>query len=173
MRALAFFCFLSIGVAALCVRAGADTMTPSMVGVGAHGYDWLVGSWSCHNSMPSAMGGPADTKLTATHSVNGSLSLHSSGASYDGLGYVAYEEKTKTWYNPFGLADGSSSSEWSKQTGTKTVWTGTFLAPGASKPTPIRDTYTMSGMTKYFDVTEAQGMGGWKTVGKTTCTKSM
>jgi hypothetical protein len=79
-------------------------MSSSVVGAGPSGYDWLVGTWSCTNSMqPSKL--------------------------------------------------------------------GTFLLTNGSV-TPIRDTYTMLGTTKQYDLSEAQVGGAWKTVAKTTCTRS-
>jgi|GEM_PF-5874604 len=71
--------------------------SPETAGVGAHGYDFMVGTWSCKNNMPSPMGGPAATTLSVTHGVGGSLAVHVSGTNFDVLGYVVYAPKTKTW----------------------------------------------------------------------------
>ena len=144
---------------------------PSSVGVGAHGYDWLIGSWSCTNSMPSAMGGPATMSLTAAHSANGSIGVHLSGRNFDTTGYVSYDAKSTTWWNPSALNNGEASNESTRQTGRRTVWTGTAIDPrnGTSK---IRDTYTAFNRTRFSDVTEASIGGKWKLVGNIVCTKS-
>ena len=149
-----------------------SAFSPSMVGIGPHGYDWLIGTWTCKNAMPSAMGGPATTTLTVARSVNGSLSIHSGGDGFDTLGYVALAAKTKTWWNPTALADGDNSNESSQQTGKKTLWTGTFYDAESGKTMQIRDTYTVSSGSSFKDLSEAQVGGTWKTQANTTCMKS-
>ena len=153
--------------------ASADSaMKPATIGVGPHGYDWLIGTWTCTNSMPSAMSGPATTTLVAMKPADGAVGFHVTGKGFDGAGYIAYDAKTKTWSNPIALGNGAAGLETSRQTGAKTMWTGMFMDPSSGKHTGIRDTYTMSGMNEYYDVTEINEGGTWKTVAKTTCKKS-
>lgn len=161
-----------LAVLALVPSIASAAMSPSMVGVGSHGYDFLIGTWTCKNAMPSAMGGPATTTLNVARVANGSLSVHITGTNFDGMGYVVYAAKTKTWWNPSTLATGDYSTESTQQTGKKTVWTGPFNDVASGKTMEIRDTYTESSMSVFHDLSEAQIAGTWKTVGNTTCTKS-
>jgi hypothetical protein len=147
-------------------------MSSAMPGAGPHGWDFLIGTWSCKNSMPSPMGGPASTTATIARSVNGALSIHSTGSNFDAMGYTVYDAKTKTWWNPSVLATGDYSTESMQQTGKTTVWAGPFFDAGTRKTTQIRDTYTIVSPTTFNDVSQAQENGAWKTVGKSTCTKS-
>ena len=143
------------------------------MGMGAHGYDFLVGTWMCVNSVPSPVGGPATSQLTASRSGAGdSISVHLAGTGFDALGYVSYSSKTKTWYGPTAYADGSYSTESSQQTGNKVVWSGSYFDAASGKSIPIRDTYTLAGSGKYTDLSESQIGDTWKTSGNITCTKS-
>jgi hypothetical protein len=166
------FCLATLGVLSVLPLAANATMTPSMVGVGPHGYDWLIGSWSCQKSMPTAMSGPAATTLTVTRGVNGTLPIHISGTNFDSLAYTVYDPKTKTWWNPSIYSSGDYSTESSAQTGVKTLWTGLYYHGSTGKSMQIRDTYTMVGMTKFSDLSQAQVGGVWKTQASTTCSKS-
>lgn len=169
-RLVALFALAALAIFPSIARASA--MAPSTVGVGPHGYDWLIGTWSCKNSMPSPMGGPAATTLRVSRATNGSLAVHVNGTNFDAVGYVTYAPKTKTWWNPSAISTGDSSTESSQQTGQKTVWTGPFYNAASGKTVPIRDTYTLESPTVYHDLSEAQLGGTWKTVGNITCTKS-
>ena len=149
-----------------------SAMTPASIGVGPTGYDWLIGTWACTNSMPSAMGGPATTTLKASRPNQGDVQFHVTGTDFDVTGYIAYDAKTKTWFNPVALGSGAAGLETSKQTGSKVVWTGMFMDPGSGKHTSIRDTYTLSAMNEFVDLTEINDGGTWKVASKTTCKKS-
>ena len=146
--------------------------SPSSAGIGAHGYDFLIGTWTCKNGMPSAMAGPATTTLTIASSVNGSLSFHVTGANFGAMGYVVYDAKTKTWWNPSTGATGWYGTESTQQTGRKSVWAGPLTDPTTGKTTPQRDTFTWVSPTTYTDLYQMEMNGTWKTEGKTTCTKS-
>jgi hypothetical protein len=161
-----------LAVLALAPSVASAAMSPSMVGVGAHGYDFLIGTWTCKNSMPSPMGGPPITTLNVLRTSTGALSVHSTGTNFDALGYVVYAAKTKTWWNPSTLATGDYSSESTQQTGKKTLWSGPFYDVATGKSMQIRDTYTETSMTLFHDLSEAQIGGAWKAVGNTACTKS-
>ena len=145
---------------------------PTAIGVGAHGYDFLIGSWSCKNSVPSRMGGPASTTIMFARSGAGSLSVHVTATNFDAQGYVGYTAKTKTWWNPSAVGNGDYSTESSQQTGKSSVWTGRYFDGSTAKATPIRDTYTFDSLTSFKDLSEAQIGSAWKTQAKTTCTKS-
>jgi hypothetical protein len=147
-------------------------MSSSVVGAGPSGYDWLVGTWSCTNSMqPSKLGALPSTTLTATKLKDGSIALHTASPNGDVTVYYAYVPSTKTWYSPFVDSGGNYGYESTQQSGKTILWTGTFRLTNGSV-TPIRDTYTMLGTSKQYDLSEAQVGGLWKTVAKTTCTRS-
>ena len=150
----------------------ASAMSLNDIGVGPHGYDFLVGTWSCKNASPSAMQGPASTSAAITRTSTGALAFHATAPNFDGMGYIIYAPKTKTWWNPSTIAAGGYGTESTKQTGMKTVWTGPFTDPSSGKTMQIRDTYTFSSPTAYTDLNQANVGGTWKTEGNSTCTKS-
>jgi hypothetical protein len=147
-------------------------MSLSMVGVGSHGYDFMIGSWSCTNSVPSRVGGPSTSRFTISRSANGALFVRSTAANYDTASYVVYSSKTKTWWSPTAYADGSYNMESTRQTGAKTVWTGTLFDAASGRANPIRDTFTFPNPTTQTDITQVQIGGTWRTEANSTCTKS-
>lgn len=144
----------------------------SSINVGPHGNDYLIGTWTCRNSMPSTLGGPSVITFTASRSSTSSPDIYTraTGAGFDGSGYLHYDSKTQTWWSPATMASGAAVNESSRQTGKTTVWTGTIT--DASGTNPIRDTYVQTVMSSYSDTTEIQRGGTWKTVAKIVCTKS-
>jgi len=148
-------------------------MSLSMVGVGPHGYDFLIGTWSCTNSTPTPMSGPTSTMLTFTRSnADSAILVHGTGKNFDVSSYVAYVSKTKTWWNPSAFADGGYENESTTDTGKKTLWTGSFLDAASGKTIQVRDTYTTPSLNKYIDLGQYQSAGTWKTQYTITCTKS-
>ncbi|MGC1381894.1 MAG: hypothetical protein WA814_12830 [Candidatus Baltobacteraceae bacterium] len=146
-------------------------MQSSTYGAGPHGYDWAIGTWTCTNTVPSAMGGPTNTTLTVVRTNNGALLYRSVGTNFDNTWYNVYLPKTKSWVSPFILADGSYGTESTAQTGGKIVWTGTAFDAASGKTMAIRDTNTI-GTTKYGDLGEYRSHGAWKTQYEVTCTKT-
>jgi hypothetical protein len=145
-------------------------MSTSMIGVGKHGYDWIIGTWTCTNSTPSAMAGPAIVTLKASRGSAGSeLLLRSTGKNFDSSGYLIYAPPR--WLNPSSFADGGHESESTLQIGNKAVWTGTYVSP-AGKSMQVRDTYVSPSLTKYTDLGEYQSGGVWKKLYNITCTKT-
>jgi hypothetical protein len=162
-----------LAVATSAAQANSTAWSPAMAGVGAHGYDWQIGTWSCTNSMPSAMGGPASQMLTVTRTNGGAVMFHTTGENLDVVAYNVYVAKTKTWLGPYALADGSYGTESTTQTGKTTVWAGPEFFAAMGKTTQARDTYVVLSATKYTDLGEYQsGDGTWKTQYNTTCTKT-
>lgn len=149
----------------------AASVTPAAIGVGPNGYDFLIGTWSCRNSAPSTMEGPSQTTVTIARSAGGTLSVHVAAENFDAMGYIVYAIESKTWWNPSMLADGGYGTESSRQTGRRTVWTGSFTDPPAGKPVQVRDTYTFLNATTYTDLYQAYVNGTWKTEGNSTCRK--
>jgi hypothetical protein len=171
-------CILATLGLAMALAPGAIFAQPMgagpMMGVGPHGYDFLVGSWSCTNSNPNAMTGPATSMMTATAAAaHGAIATHMTGTGFDGYGYVSYNPQTKVWSSPVASADGTYGIETTSQSGTKVVWTGTALDASSGKTIQIRDTYTMPSVTKYSDLSEADMGNGWQHVATYTCSKSM
>lgn len=151
----------------------ADTpMSVSAVGVGPHGYDWMVGTWSCTNPMhPSELGALASTTITATKVKDGNIMIRTASPNGDVTSYSTYIAKTKTWYAPYADSGGKYGTETTQETGKIIHWIGTFYDIDGTM-TPIRDTFTMLSMSKQVDVSEAKAGGVWKVTAKTTCTKS-
>jgi hypothetical protein len=162
-----------LAVASSAAQAKSTAWSPSMAGVGAHGYDWQIGNWSCTNSMPSAMGGPSIQTLTVTRANSGAVMFHTTGENFDSVGYNQYVAKTKTWLGPYAAADGSYGTESTTQTGKTTVWAGPAFIAAMGKTTQGRDTYVILSATKYTDLGEYKSDDGtWKTQYITTCTKT-
>jgi hypothetical protein len=162
---------VSLGAILTSPARSAAPMSPGTIGVGPHGYDFLVGTWSCKNSVPSPMGGPATSTVVIARGLNGSLTVHVSGANFAAMAYVVYAAKTKTWWNPSAGADGSYGTESSQQTGKKTVWSGPYT-DASGKTMQQRDTYTWPNSTTYTDLYQVEMGGAWKTEGDSTCTKT-
>lgn len=151
---------------------GDTPMSVSTVGAGPHGYDWMVGTWSCTNPMhASELGALASTTITATKLKDGNIMIRTASPNGDVTSYDAYLAKTKTWYGPFADSGGKYGTETTQETGKTILWVGTFYDTDGTV-TPIRDTFTMLSMTKQVDLSEAKVGGVWKITAKTTCTKS-
>jgi hypothetical protein len=164
--------FTLVILAALSLAPGAAlAQTVGMAGAGPHGYDFMVGTWSCSNSKPSAMGGPSLSRFTVSPSASGTLFVRSTGTGYDTAGYVAYNARTQTWWGPTVFANGSYSNESTQQTGRKSVWSGSIFDAATGNTVPIRDTYTFSNLTTLKDLTQTQIRGVWKTQANSVCTK--
>ncbi len=151
---------------------GDTPMSMSAVGAGPHGYDYMVGTWSCTNTMhPSELGALASTTITATKLKDGNILIRTASPNGDVSAYNAFGAKTKSWFAPFADSGGKYGTEMTQETGKTIRWTGTFYDTDGTA-TPIRDTFTMLSMTKQVDLGEAKVGGVWKVTAKTTCTKS-
>jgi hypothetical protein len=147
-------------------------MSMSSVGAGPHGYDFMVGMWSCTNTMqPSELGALTSVTSTSTKLKDGNIMIKTASPNGDVTAYNVYVAKTKTWYAPFADSGGKYGTESTQQTGKTIRWVGTFYDTDGTA-TPIRDTFTMLSMTKQLDVGEAKIGGAWKVTARTTCTKS-
>jgi hypothetical protein len=171
------FCWLVtlilLAVATSAAQARSNEWSPSMAGVGAHGYDWLIGNWSCTNSMHTPTSGPSRQMSTVTRTDSGAVMFHTTGENLDLVEYNIYVAKTKTWLAPFALADGSYGSESTTQTGKTTVWSGPQFFVTTGKTMQARDTYVILSSTKFTDLGEYQsGAGTWKKLYSLSCTKT-
>jgi hypothetical protein len=167
-KILAQVLFTALAAAVPC--AAQSQTTPAGFGVGPHGFDSFIGTWSCTNSLPSAMGGPNHQTLTVTRTATGALMYHSTGVHFDNTWYDVYVPKTKTWWSPFIVADGSYGTESTTQTGRKIVWVGTAVGPSGSTM-QIRDTNVNSANT-YSDLGEYKSGGSWKAQYDVSCTRT-
>ena len=164
--------FVAALLAILLPPAARSAMSPAAIGVGPHGYDFLIGTWSCKNAAPSAMEGPGTTTAVISRTSTGALAFHGTGANFDAMGYIVYDPKTKTWWNPSTIASGGYGTESTRQTGMKTIWSGPFTNPSSAATLQVRDTYTFLNATTYTDLYQANVGGTWKTEGNSTCTKT-
>jgi hypothetical protein len=174
MRRVFSLAFALLTVMLCAAMSQSATVPATMIGVGAHGYDFIVGTWSCTNSMPpSPVGGPATSSWTIGRSaVPGAFSFHLTGKNFDGAGYIFYDAKTKTWWTTAAYPNGDYSAESSKGTGQKVVFVGPYFAAADKFATSqIRDSLTFIGLTKLTDVGASETGGTWKTTYNNTCVK--
>jgi hypothetical protein len=167
MKGLLFF-------AAFATLATAPCLAPaqSTYGVGPHGWDYYIGTWTCANTMASSVSGPATATVTITASNAGApLFFRAKGDGFEQSGYVSYSPKTKVWSNPGAYADGSYSFESTNQTGRKTTWTGSYFNAASGTTVQERDTYTLN-PGQYTDLNQTKVGGAWKTTGNSICKKS-
>lgn len=84
--------------AAVCAQS---SMMMSGAGTGPHAYEWMLGTWTCQNAIPSALAGPAVQTLTATRgNIAGTIVWRYTGTDYDQYGFLAYAPKTKRGGSP-------------------------------------------------------------------------
>jgi hypothetical protein len=168
--------FLSLAMLAMLVLApsAARTQTSTnMIGVGPHGYDFLIGSWTCTNTTPTPMAGPSVSKFTASRSNQGSsLVIRTSGKNFDSTSYLTYVPAAKTWWTPSAFADGSYETESTTQSGKKVVFSGSYFNAASGKTTQVRDTFVQPSIATYTDLGEYQAGGVWKKQYNITCTKT-
>jgi hypothetical protein len=175
MKRISWLAALSLLILAPCASPAQTTMMTSAMtmGVGLHGYDFLIGKWTCLASASTAVSGPARTTLTFARSgVGSTLTVAVSGSNFAVTGYIVYSAKTKTWSNPAAFADGSYENESSTMGGKKVIWAGPFFDANSGQTMQVRDTYEMLSVAKYTDLGEMQSGGAWKKLYLTTCTKS-
>jgi hypothetical protein len=168
--------FVLAAFAALLGAPSAVSAQSSMMMSGSamapHAYDWMLGTWTCTNTIPTALSGPATQKLVATRSIMpGVIVWRYTAANFDQYGFISYNAKTKTWWSSWAYPSGTTGNESSKQGGTKSMWAG-MIYDVSGKPFAIRDTYTVYSATKFNDVGEDQSNGTWKPGYNGTCTKS-
>jgi hypothetical protein len=159
---------MNIILAALLVAA----IMPASSGTGAHGYDWLVGTWTCKNDHPTTIGGPANQKDVVALANGGGLFEHVTWSGYERSGYIGYLPSTKTWFKQISYPNGDYYRESTTQTGKTTVWSGPYTVAATGATMQVRDTYTIASESELSDVGEYQSGGVWKTGYSGTCTKT-
>lgn len=169
-----FLCLVSCAALALAPLAANSDSTSTqwaVVSAGPHGFDWLIGTWSCINKNPSPLAGPASATFTAVRSnAGGALFIRAMGKGFDTATYLSFDPKTKTWSAPAAFSDGSHEYESSTGTGAAFVFTGFYYSAGAV--TKVRDLYALPSVKTQRDVGQTQTAGTWKTTYDITCTKS-
>jgi hypothetical protein len=173
MRRMSYVAAITAVLAQAAADAQSSMMSAAMVGTGPHGYDWLIGTWTCKNTVPTALAGPAIQTFTVARSGStGALTFRIVGKDYDQLGFISYVPKTKTWWYSWAYPGGSYGGESSKQTGMKTFWTGSVFDASSGTVMKIRDTYTVYGLSKFNDFGETAVGGVWRAAYNGTCTKT-
>lgn len=103
---------LGIVAFAALVTAPGVTVAQSDASAAHHAYDWLIGSWSCTNSMPSSVGGRASQTMTAPRSsMPDTLVMHFTGTNFDQYGFLTYETATRTWWISWAYPGGNVEQE--------------------------------------------------------------
>jgi hypothetical protein len=162
------YALAALSALALLPGAAAAQMTS-----GAHAFDWMLGNWTCKNSIPSALAGPSVQMLTATRSsTTRAIVWRYTGKGYDQYGYLSYDPKTGTTWSSWAYPGGATGNESTKQTGKTTMWTGSIYDPTTGKTLRIRDTYTLYSPTKFNDLGEDNTSGTMKPGYNGTCTRS-
>lgn len=156
----------------LIVPLAARAMEPAAAGVGVHGYDWLIGTWTCTDNAGQSIGGPSTQTMQVTNSNGVGLAVRVSGAGFERSGYIAYDAGTGTWWQPFSYPTGNYYAESTKQTGAKTVWLGTYTDVSSGKTFSVRDTFTVVSPTEFQDVGQFHSGAGWNTGFDGTCRKT-
>lgn len=149
-------------------------MPLTMIGVGPHGYDFLVGRWKCNESAQfQGKWAPKAFMFKIELLGEGSLSLLWSAKLVPVKNVVTFDylSEIKTWSASAAYFDGTRASETTTDTGQKTVWTGSELNPRSQK-TFDRDTWTFPSLDEFTDVAEQQIGGTWTVVGNSTCRRS-
>lgn len=142
-------------------------------GSGSHAYDWMLGNWTCKNSMPSTLAGPAVQMLTATRSTfTGAIIWRYTGSNYDQYGFLTYAPRTGTWWLSWANPGGSVGNESSNGSGKVTHWMGMIVNTDSGKTEHIRDTYTLYGPNKFNDLGLDDASGSMKPSYNGTCVRS-
>ena len=145
----------------------------SQMGSGSHAYDWMLGNWTCKNTTPSVLAGPAVQTLTATRSTfSGSIVWRYTGRNYDQYGFLTYVPGTRTWWFSWSYPGGSIGNESSRESGKVTHWSGMIVDTGTGKTEHIRDMYTVYGANRFNDTGQDDSSGMMKTSYNGTCTRS-
>jgi hypothetical protein len=141
-------CWLAILVALTLIPCAVRSQTsPANIGVGPHGLDFLIGTWTCTHPHPMA-GEPRIVSMTVSRGVApNTLFVHETGKSYEATALIVYTAKTKTWAVASAYDDGSSERETTTDTGEKQVFTGWYVDT-SDKSYHVQDTFTSPSLTE-------------------------
>jgi hypothetical protein len=183
MKTLLFLTALAL----LCLRpcaalSQATPMPTTMIGVGSHGYDFLIGHWNCTNSTTSPLGGsrapfglpnaPPAFSVVYRAEVDGSLSwvLSVNSTPNQSVGELRYASGARTWSLSYTFPSGGYGEQMTHDTGQKIVWTGAEWDAN-KRMMNSRDTWTFSSSTILNDLGEYQADRTWFATARITCTK--
>jgi hypothetical protein len=171
MRKLLARCAFAALVAAPGIAAAQSSMM-SAAATRGHAYDWMLGTWTCTNTIPSALAGPAVQTLTATRSsTTGAIIWRYTGKNYDQYGFLSYVPSSHAWWFSWAYPGGGVGYESSAQSGKSSNWAGSIYDP-SGKTIHIRDVYTVYSPTKFNDTGEDDSSGTMKPGYNGTCVKS-
>jgi hypothetical protein len=157
---------------AFLASACAALIAPAVAAAPPHArFDGLIGTWSCTNIYPSAMGGPARQTRTYARVGPGSVSMRVTGKGFERSGYLAYVAATKTWWHPFSYPNGNWAVESTKKVGVRRIYTGKYFNAATGATIPVRDIFVTLSSTRFTDLGQYQVAGAWKTGYSGTCTK--
>lgn len=155
----------------------------TVIGVGSHGFDFIIGRWICTNSMTTQLGqsrapfglpyAPPTVSYAYRAEADGSLSwiLSVPAISDASTGRLHYAAETKAWSMSYTAPSGWYGEQSTHDTGQKVVWTGSEWDAN-KRPMTARDTWTFSSPTKYLDLGEYLVSGRWFVAADSTCTRS-
>ena len=172
--ALAIFCRTPNAALADATPAATSTLISlSTIGVGAHGYDFLIGHWDCTNSAPYSIYDPLRFSLTyGPAGTDGTLLGVQRATGYGEVELLlVYADDLRAWVRSYSSADGSHGKEASQDTGPKIVWIGSEVN-SETGATNSRETWTFQSLAEYNDLSEDQFKGKWKVTGNVNCRKA-
>jgi hypothetical protein len=142
------------------------------IGVGPHGLDFLIGTWTCTYPHP-APGEPGVATMTVSRGiVPGSLFYRDVSKNWEATGLEAYSAKSKTWSDATAFFDGTSERVTTTDTGRTEVFTGWYVDT-SGKRYHERITYAVGTLTNFTGKGEYQtDSGAWKKSWSETCAKS-
>jgi len=156
-------------------------MPLTMIGVGPHGYDFMVGHWECSETGRWSGKQPQAWELKVQRVGDGSLLQLASFKGFAGIQVqpLKYISETKTW----SISEANNLgdvvfSETSQDMGQKTTWVGWELLSDSrdtlSHKIHDQDTLTYLSLDEFNDVTEQQtgARGTWETSEDSTCQRS-
>jgi hypothetical protein len=155
--------------------ATATTLPLTMIGSGAHGYDFLIGRWNCTDSAPYSIYEPLKLSISygRAGTDDGTLLgiVRSRGYPDEDDVLVAYVPEANVWVMSYGSTEGFRGKEATQEVGQKIIWVG---SEGDRRTGSMnsRDTWTFQSLTAYNDLAEEQIHGRWTVVGNYTCGKS-
>ncbi|HLY02771.1 MAG TPA: hypothetical protein VKR56_09810 [Candidatus Cybelea sp.] len=160
-----------VALAAVAFVPGA-AVAQMTAGGSPHGFDWMLGTWTCKNTVPTPLGGPAVQTLTAVRSATtNAIVWRYTGSGYDQYGFLAYDGKSGMWWSSWAYPGGSIGNESAKAGGKKTTWSGLIVNAASGKTEHIRDLYTVYGPTTFNDTGWDDATGSMKISYNGTCTK--